>query len=94
MARDLFTANGPAIVAEFNGGESDLDELALSRIEQPALLVTAADSPDPFRRVSERLTHCGEVRVPGGHMIDPAHPAVICFIERAIAGERAPPRHS
>jgi pimeloyl-ACP methyl ester carboxylesterase len=92
MARELFTANGPAIVAEFNGGESGLDEATLSAIEQPTLLVSASDSPEPFRRVGERLAaalpNSEEVRVEGGHLIDPAHPAIIRFIERIAAVER------
>ena len=87
-ARDLFTHNGPAIVAEFNGGESDLDESALATIDRPTLLVTAADSAEAFRRVAERvaaaLRRCQQLEVPGGHMIDPAHPAIIAFIERTI----------
>jgi len=84
--RDLFTHNGPAIVAEFNGGESDLDESALATIDRPTLLVTAADSAQALRRVGQRvaaaLPRCEQLEVPGGHMIDPAHPAIIAFVER------------
>jgi pimeloyl-ACP methyl ester carboxylesterase len=87
-ARELFTANGPAIVAEFNGGESDLDELALSMIEQPCFLVTAADSPRTHRRRSAptRASRC-----PGRPHDRPRPSGCDRLHPSAIAGERAPP---
>ena len=85
-ARDLFTANAPAIIAEIEGLNADLDEAALSAIEHPALLVSAAESPEILRRVAARLAsllpNVEEVRVGGGHLIDPAGPAVLRFVER------------
>jgi pimeloyl-ACP methyl ester carboxylesterase len=85
-ARELFTANGPAILAEVEGLNADLDEEALSAIEQPTLLVSAAESPEPLRRVAARLVsllpNVEEARVEGGHLIDPAGPGVLRFVER------------
>jgi pimeloyl-ACP methyl ester carboxylesterase len=87
--REMFTDNGPASLAEIEGGAGELDEQALSTIEQPTLLVSAADSPEAFRRVSDRLAallpNAEEVRVEGGHVIDPAHPEVLRFVERYAA---------
>jgi esterase len=84
--RDLFTANAPAIVAEVEGLNADLDEAALSAIEYPTLLVSAAESPEPVRRIAARLasllSNVEEARVEGGHLIDPADPAVLRFVER------------
>ena len=85
--REMFTDNGPAMLAEIEGG-GELDEGALSTIEQPVLLVSAADSDESFRRVNERLAallpNAEEVRVEGGHVIDPAHPEVLRFVERYV----------
>lgn len=55
-------------------------------IRRPALIVSAEDSPAACRLVNARLqgalpfTH--EVLVPGGHLINPAHPAVLDFVGR------------
>ena len=86
--REMFTDNGPAMLAEIEGG-GELDEPALSTIAQPVLLVSAADSAEAFRRVSDRLAallpNAEELRVEGGHVIDPAHPAILRFVERYAA---------
>jgi len=85
-ARELFTANGSAILAEVEGLNADLDEAGLSAIEHQTLLVSAAGSPEPFRRVAAKLAsllpNVEEVRVEGGHLIDPAGPEVLRFVER------------
>jgi pimeloyl-ACP methyl ester carboxylesterase len=87
-AQNLFTDNGPAILAEIEGLNADLDDEALSAIEHPTLLVSAADSPEPLRRVAARLAsllpNVEEARVEGGHLIDPAGPAVLRFVERFV----------
>ena len=84
--REMFTANGPAILAEIEGERVDLDERALATIQQPTLLVSAEDSAEPFRRVSDRLAallpNAEELHVEGGHVIDPAHPEILRFVER------------
>ncbi len=86
----MFTSASPAVLAEVRGHGLDLSmhPLALSnedlaRLQQPTLLVSATDSP-VVRLINDRLaaglSHSRQVRVEGGHLIDPAHPAVVEFI--------------
>ena len=55
QTRRMFTDNSQAILAEFNGGALEVDVAALGTIDTPTLLVAAADSPEAFRRVTNRL---------------------------------------
>jgi len=81
--------NGPAILAEL-GGEwwPQADAAALAAIEQPALLVAAADSRPALREATEALAevlpNARLLRVGGGHLIDPAGPAVLAFVEEVL----------
>jgi esterase len=88
-ARDMFTHNSPAILAEMNGEPLDAGAEALAGIDRPALVVAAADSPPEFRDLCDGLVGAlPDARfapVEGGHLIDPASPAVMEF----IAGARA-----
>ena len=88
-AKEMFTANGPAIVAEFRGGFLDADPKDLSAIAQPTLLVTAEDSPPAFAEataaLASALPSARIARVRGGHLIDPAGPAVLGFIDEVLA---------
>lgn len=87
-ARRLFTANGPAIAAEFRGGflEAGVDELRT--IARPTLLVTAEDSPPVFaeatRLLASAIPSARVARVGGGHLIDPAGPAVLAFLDEVL----------
>lgn len=58
----------------------------LSGLGLPTLLVSGEDSPAPLRAVVERLAaalpDATAVVVPGGHLIDPAHPEVLAFVDR------------
>ena len=89
----MFTDNGPAILAELNGGSLEVDSAALATIEQPTLLVAGADSPEGFRQVTEvtaaAIPNARTVLVEGGHLLNPAHPAVITFIEETLAAGEA-----
>jgi pimeloyl-ACP methyl ester carboxylesterase len=80
----MFAANGPAVLAEIQGGELEVDAAALAAITQPTLLVAASDSIEPLREttyaLAEALPNARTVLVPGGHMINPAEPAVLDFI--------------
>lgn len=91
--RELFADASPAVLAEMRGRGLDLsaDPLApprgqLAEVGTPTLLVTSEDSPDLFRRVNDRLGEAlprsEQALVPGGHIIDPAHPLVLDFIDR------------
>ena len=56
----------------------------------PALVVSAADSPAPLRRVADELTRllpqAESAAVEGGHLIDPAHEVVRSFAGRVLSG--------
>jgi len=86
--QEMFAGNGPAIAAEFRGRWFEMSEDELRSITQPTLIVSAKDSPEAFRRVSSRmaelLPNCETVRVEGGHLVNPAHPEVLEFIDRVI----------
>jgi pimeloyl-ACP methyl ester carboxylesterase len=61
-----------------------------STIEQPALVVMAADSPPEFHQAPEALAEAIPntrlSRVGGGHLIDPASPEVIAFVQEVLEG--------
>lgn len=94
--RTMFAEASPAVLAEIRGRALDLSEeplrLAeeqLSVIDQPTLLVSATDSPAILRRVNDRLARtlprAEALLSTGGHLIDPAHPAVLDFVDRILA---------
>jgi esterase len=93
-AKQMFTANGPAIVAEFRGGDLDVSATELGTVAQPTLLVAGEDSPPAFAEVTnllaEALPSARVERVEGGHLIDPAHPAVLAFIDEVLALKEEP----
>ena len=88
-AKQLFAANGPAIVAEFRGGPLDVSAEQLGSIHQPTLLVAGEDSPPAFEDVTNLVAAAmpqAKVEwVAGGHLINPAHPAVIAFVDEVFA---------
>lgn len=92
--RRIFTANGPAIVAEFRGGPLDVGAAELGTIVQPTLLVAGKDSPPAFGDVTNLMAKAmpgARVEwVEGGHLVDPAHPAVLAFIDEALARSKPP----
>ncbi len=94
--REMFSAAGPAVLAELKGRGLDLSAEALdltaeelAGIVQPTLLVSAEDSPEALRRVNERLAealpHTETALVAGGHLINPAHAEVLAFVDRVLA---------
>ena len=101
--RDMFEDTSPAVLAEIRGDGLDLSENPpalgpeeLATVRQPALLVSAEDSPAVLRSVNARLAEllpaADSVLVPGGHLINPAHPAVLEFLAR-FTGPSTPPVH-
>lgn len=93
--QELFVAASPAVLAEIRGRGLDLSEQplrlesdALARIEHETLLVSSADSPPALRKVNDRLAmelpNPELALVPGGHLINPAHPAVLRFLARVV----------
>ena len=87
--RGALAGNGPAILAEL-AGEWWLpaDAGTLATIAQPALLVSAADSPPEFHEAPAALAaaipNARTAKVGGGHLIDPAGPDVLAFIEEVL----------
>jgi pimeloyl-ACP methyl ester carboxylesterase len=83
----VFTANGPALLAELRGGErTDLDRLA--ELDVPTLVVTAEESATAIRRCSEALAAAlpgaRTAVVGGGHAIDPAGDHVRGFVREIL----------
>lgn len=89
--REVFTTNGPALLAELRGGER-IDNDRLSTLAVPTLVVTAEGSPDPIRRASEALAdalpHAQHTQVGGDHAIDPGGPDVSRFVAEIVATSR------
>jgi pimeloyl-ACP methyl ester carboxylesterase len=91
--RRVVIENGPAILAELEGEWwLDADAADLATIEQPALLVAAADSPpefhEPIEAMADALPNARSVLVGGGHIIDPAAPEILAFIRGVVARPR------
>jgi pimeloyl-ACP methyl ester carboxylesterase len=90
--KQVFTANGPAIVAEERGGLLDVTKEQLGTIGHPTLLVAAQDSLPAFAEVTDLMAAAmpsARVEwVDGGHLINPAHPAVLGFVDEMLAGGR------
>jgi pimeloyl-ACP methyl ester carboxylesterase len=87
--KDMLAANGPAIVADERNGYLDVRAEQLGTIVQPALLVAAQDSPPEFAEVTNLMAAAmpsARVEwVEGGHLINPAHPAVLGFVDEVLA---------
>ena len=95
-ARDAMDQAGDAVLAEARGSGLDLSADFLladcdwvSEVTCPSLVVSAENSPDVLRRVNERLVEllpdARAALVKGGHLIDPAHPAVLGFLDASAA---------
>jgi pimeloyl-ACP methyl ester carboxylesterase len=81
----MFADNGPAILAEVTGGPLPVNQAAPVTIDQPTLLVAAAASPEVFRQLTDAmataLPNSRTFIVEGGHLINPAAPAVLRFLQ-------------
>ena len=89
--RGALAGNGSAILAELAGEwwlPADAD--ALATIAGPVLLVFAADSPSEFHEAPAALAgaipSARTAEVGGGHLIDPAGPDVLAFVEEVLEG--------
>jgi pimeloyl-ACP methyl ester carboxylesterase len=92
--KEILLGNGPALVAEIRGGYPDVTVEQLGTIEQPTLFVGANDSVFDYRETADVLAAAMPAArvewVEGGHAIDPAHPAVLAFVDEVLAPEEAP----
>jgi pimeloyl-ACP methyl ester carboxylesterase len=83
--RRTIAANSPAILAELDGDWLAADRAALAGIDRPTLLVSAADSPAVFREADDALAAAmpaaRRATVEGGHLVDPAGPEVLSFLD-------------
>lgn len=89
--RRLFTENGPAIVAELRGGFPEVTTEQLATLDRATLLVVSQESaqpgyPEVASRMAAAMPAASVVQVEGGHLIDPAHPAVLRFVDEVLAG--------
>ena len=93
-ARQIFTYNGPAIVAELRGGILEIGVEQLGSITQPTLLLGGRDSLPAFVEVANIMAKAmpqAQVEwVEGGHLINPAHPVVLAFADEVRAREGKP----
>lgn len=92
--RRAIIENGPAILSELSGDFLlEVDPGDLARIDKPTLLVAATDSPPAFRRVHEKavaaIPNARAALVGGGHMVDPADPAVLAFVGEVLGRSRS-----
>jgi pimeloyl-ACP methyl ester carboxylesterase len=93
--QELFTAGATGMLAEMAGDGLDLslsafapDAEELHAVRQPTLVLSGASSYPWARAVDDRLVAAlpdarHEV-VPGGHLIHPAHPAVLDFVAQVL----------
>jgi esterase len=90
-AKQILIANGPALVAELRGGFPRFSPAQLATVRQPTLLVIAKDSLQPgYAEVASSMAaampSARVEAIEGGHLIDPAHPVVLGFIDEVLAG--------
>jgi esterase len=89
--RRILTQNGAAVLAELRYVDDVLpDAAAFATIDKPTLLVAASESPPEQREMTEAmaavLPNARTALVAGGHLIDPAAPQVLAFVEEVLDG--------
>jgi esterase len=87
--RRILTQNGPALLVELGYVEEVMpDAAAFATVEVPALLVAASESPPEQREMTEAmagvLPNARTALAGGGHLIDPAAPEVLAFVEEVL----------
>ncbi len=87
--RRILTQNGAALLAEMRYVEEPQpDGAAFATIDKPTLLVAASESPPAQREMTEAmaavLPNARTALVAGGHLIDPAAPEVLAFVEEVL----------
>ena len=86
--RQVFVDNYPAIAAELSGAPYVPDAGALASLVVPVLVVSGASSPPEFRALDEKLVgmlpRARHEITGGGHLVNPAAPAVLSFLDEQI----------
>lgn len=86
--QEMFTDNGPAIVAEHRGGHLGATAEELGAVTHPTLLVGAKASPPELVEMTGLMAAAmpsARVEwVEGDHLIDPADPAVLAFVDEVL----------
>jgi esterase len=87
--RRILTKNGPALLAELGYVDEVMpDAAAFATIDKPTLLVAASESPPEQREMTEAmadvLPNARAAQVAGGHLVDPAAPEVLAFVEEVL----------
>ncbi|MEU4422111.1 alpha/beta fold hydrolase, partial [Actinoplanes sp. NPDC024001] len=90
--RDLLRSEGTAVLAEVNGDWTAPEAGTFRGLDRPTLLISAADSPAPFRAADQALAgllpRVRHEMIGGGHLVDPAGPQVLAFLD-GVLRERA-----
>lgn len=88
-AKQMFTVNGAAIVAELRGGAPDVSAEQLGTIVHPTLLVAGRDTPrwvaEPTKLMAAAMPSARVEWIESGHLINPAHPVVLAFVDEVLA---------
>jgi esterase len=87
--RETLARNSPALLAELHYVDEPMpDAAALAMIDKPVLLVAASESPPPQREMTaamaQALPDARTALVAGGHLVDPAAPEVLDFVEAVL----------
>jgi esterase len=87
--REVLSRNGRALLAELAYVDQPMpDAAAFATIDRPALLVAASDSPREQREMTEAMANvlpdARMALVSGGHLINPAAPDVLEFVEEVL----------
>ncbi|HEU0023801.1 MAG TPA: alpha/beta hydrolase [Thermoleophilaceae bacterium] len=90
--RRILTQNGPAALAEFGYVDEVMPgAVAFATIDKPTLLVAASESPPEQREMTDAmanvLPNARTALVDGGHLIDPAAPEVLAFVEEVLKSQ-------
>jgi pimeloyl-ACP methyl ester carboxylesterase len=90
--QDAFRDNSQAALAELRGKDLQVRQGDLASVTQPVLVVGGEDSPEGFRQINKavlrELPNAQELVVGGGHLLSPAHPEVLKFVESVIRGSQ------
>ena len=89
-AREILTANGPALLAEMEYVDEDMPGAdAFAAIDRPVLLVAATESPVAQREMNDAMAQAlpdaRTALVAGGHLVNPAAREVLAFVEEVVA---------